>query len=158
MTLEKLLVRMTANLLRVIGQAGIVWPGGQVAARESVHRIFDKHVSAFDACGCSHVDNEALIPATWNSTAGFSSQDVTRRYHLRVFPAGLEDLANQSAQFLLMSCGQASSLAAEQLQWDLATSIRLGFGPYLFQSQPNGTIEKCHMSQPVELWHLSKHT
>jgi hypothetical protein len=157
MNAERLLAEMTSDLLRTVGQAGISWPTGQVTAKETMRRIFDKHVSAFDACDCYKATTEVPVKAAWNTHIGPLNLENARCYHLRMFHEGLEQLASGSAHYILKSCGQASSLAAEQLQWDLAQCIRLGFGPYMFQSLPGGRIEQCHMAQPVDSWQLSHH-
>jgi hypothetical protein len=162
MDLEGLLKRTAEGQLNVLKARGLAWPGGQAESEKELRKVFDKHVSSFDTCGCSSVCDEQVSPSEWNPAADSrlistapADREQVKRFHLRIFHGGLETLAQSTARFVIhVSANQHAPQAAEAEQ-DLAQAFEAELGPYLFQSQLCKHLELCKSAQPVNPWQLS---
>lgn len=158
MDLNALLERSAAEMLAALGRAGLGWPGGELEARRELRVVFDKHVSAFDTCGCSSLCDEQVGLTEWNPGSDSrlvsshpDERDKLKRFQLRVFHGGLDSLAQSTARFVLHASGnqhQPGSAAEDSM----ASAFISVMGPHVFQGQLCRHLELCASATQVDPW------
>lgn len=122
----------------------------------AVARDLEKHLMAFDTCGCSALCDEATVPSRWNkdyepyllSTLN-EDRDRVQRLHLVLPGDSLERLAGGLARYLDGHlAGESASRRA-----DAAAVIFNTLAPYTFFGEICRTIDLCKSAEqrPVRI-------
>ena len=159
LNLEGLLQRVAAGQLQALKSNGLIWVGGQSEAVRQLRKVFEKHITAFDTCGCSIVCDEQVSHAQWNPGAdsrlistGPRDREEVQRFHLRIFHGALETLAGSIAHFVMHNSGNLRGEQTAAAEHALAEAFVASLGPYLFRSELCKHLELCKSAQPVDPW------
>lgn len=159
LSLERLLRRTASEMIGILALAGLGWAGGIEAAERELRKVFDKHLSSYDTCGCSSICDEQASPADENpgadsrlvSTAPEDRLKV-QRFHLRIFHGALDELAQATARFAIHMSGNQLSPEAHAAEKALSQAFFASLAPYLFKSQLCQHLELCRSAQPTDVW------
>ncbi len=131
----------------------------EAPALAAVRHVFERHLGAFDTCGCSNVCDEQVSPSGWNLspdsrliTTTPGERELVHRYHLRIARGGLDKLATSAARYLIHGAGHVSGEGTARAEEAAAVAFRDALGPYIFDSELCRHNELCRMAEPVELW------
>jgi hypothetical protein len=147
---DGLFLKLVAGLEQALGRPLPLDLQGAVA------RDLEKHLMAFDTCGCSALCDEATVPSRWNRdyepyllSMANEDRDKVLRLHLNLPGDSLERLAGGLARYL---DGHLAGTGAER-RADAAAVIFSVLAPYTFLGEICRTIDLCKSAEqrPVRI-------
>lgn len=124
--------------------------------QDAVARDLEKHVMAFDTCGCSSLCDEATVPSRWNQ--GFEpfllgmtneDRDQVMRLHLNLPGDSLKRLTGGLGRFLDSHINGGSAARRQSI----ASAIEATLAPYTFIGEVCRSIDLCKSAEqrPVSI-------
>lgn len=118
---------------------------------KTVATNLEKHILAYDTCGCSALCDEATVPSKWNkgyedfllSTVP-SERDRVLRYHLNLPNDSLQALAGGLARFV----DQQLFDGAGTHRAEATRAIEDAIAPYLFFGEICKKTDLCQSAEP----------